>query len=129
MNGEKRMIGICGNGSFTRDKFSGDEECMCCTKKFPSGDIVVELFEFGVPCPDCILSGPKGMAANIREKGIPKAIRFAQKHEESLWEIGHLEKIAAMLEKKESITDFPDGIFALKVAEAYRDAKGTGKVA
>ena len=118
---DKKAIGICGNGNFT-DHIPGKEECLCCGKKFMCGEIAIELFEYDIVCPDCILSGPEKMAQHIRDKGIPIQIKKAEKEDTTAaWHIAYLTQIANTLEGKKSITDFPRGIFAVKIAEAYRE--------
>jgi hypothetical protein len=124
----KRAFGICGNGTFTDLTRGLKEECVCCGKKFKTLEIVVELFEFDVVCPDCILSGPKEMAQRIRNERIPIAIQAMEKDAINGWVVSYLTRIAKLLEGKESIADFPDGIFAVKIAEAYREIQA-GKAA
>ncbi len=117
----KRIFGICGTGTFTIIEPGLKQECVCCGKNFKTWEIVVELFEYDVVCPECILAGPKEMARRIRTDRIPIAIEAIEKDEINAWHPPYLMRIAKILEEKESIADFSGGIFAVKIAEAYRE--------
>ncbi len=104
-------LNICGNGAYVNATPGMEMECLCCGANFKALAITVEFMEHDV-CPDCILSGPKEMAKRIK-KQITKGVEG--------WTIPLLTRIVKRLEKAESILDIDGGIFALKIAEAYRE--------
>jgi hypothetical protein len=126
--GSKRVFGVCGNGNFTSLTPGLKEKCVCCGKSFKTWGIVVEFFEYGVVCPGCILSGPKEMAQRIRNESIPIAIKAMEGREDAIgWTVPYLTQMAELLEKKKSIADFPNGIFAVKIAEGYQETKAANR--
>lgn len=108
---------VFGSGGITNPKPGSSAKCAFCGEGFRFLEVAIEFLENEV-CPTCVLAGPKEMARRIREHS-------SECTDE--WEFKMLQRWAVRLEKKESIADIRGGIFAVKIAEAYREVSNRRK--